>query len=73
MAEPGGVGGVSSVERGGPALADVAGGAVVDRRRDLQPDVGVAVHVVVLVEKRSAERSGVLDGAETGQGRRGST
>jgi len=64
VAEPGTVGGVGGVEGGGPLPADLLGGAVVHRGRGVQADPGVAVHVVVVLEERRAERSGVLDRAE---------
>lgn len=44
--------------------ADLAGGAVVDRRGGVQPYAGVAVGVVVVIEEHHAERSGVFDAAE---------
>ena len=64
MSEAGRVGGVGGVEGGGALGADLAGGAVVDRRWGVQPDAGVAVDVVVVIEERHAERAGVLDRAE---------
>ena len=68
--EPGRVGGVGGVEGDGPLGADLAGGAVVDRRRGVQPDAGVAVDVVVVIEERGAERAGVFDRAEPAGERR---
>ncbi len=70
MAEPGGVGGVGGIEGEGPLHSDLTGGPVVDRRCRVQADAGVAVHVVVVIEERSAERSGVFDGAEPAGERR---
>jgi hypothetical protein len=55
MPEPGWVGGVRGVEGDGALGADLAGGAVVDRRWGVQPDAGVAVHVVVVVEEHRAD------------------
>ena len=56
--------GVGGVEGDGALFTDFGGGAVVDRGRGVQPDAGVAVDVVVVVEERFAERSRVGDRAE---------
>ena len=58
------VGGVGAVERDGPVGVDLDRGAVVHRRRGVQPNAGVAVDVVVAIEERHAERVGILDRAE---------
>jgi hypothetical protein len=50
VAEPVGVGDVRGVEGGLPLGADLVGGAVVDRRGCVQPDPGVAVLVVVVMQ-----------------------
>ena len=50
--------------------ADLAGGAVVDRGRGVQPDPGVAVDVVVVLEERRAEASRISDRPEPGRERR---
>ena len=68
--ESGRVGGVGGVEGDGALGADLGGGAVVDRRRGVQPDAGVAVDVVVVIEERGAERAGVFDRAEPAGERR---
>ncbi len=68
--EPGGVGGVGGAEGAGPLRSDLGGGAEVDRRRSVQPDAGVAVHVVVVIEEHRAERPSVFDGAEPAGERR---
>ena len=52
-----------------PLFADGGGGAVVDRGWGVEPDPGVAVLVVVVIEEGFAERSGVFDAAE-GSGER---
>ena len=70
VAEPGGVGGVGGVEGDGALGADLGGGAVVDRRWGVQPDAGVAVDVVVVIEEHGAERPGVFDRAEAAGKRR---
>ena len=64
------VGGVGGVEGDGTLGADLAGGAVVHRRWGVQPDAGVAVDVVVVIEERDAERAGVFDRAEPAGERR---
>jgi hypothetical protein len=61
-----GVGSVGGVEGGGALGADLGGGAVVDRRRGVQADAGVAVVMVVIVEEGVAEGAGVFDAAEVG-------
>ena len=71
--EPGRVCRVGGVERLGPLVPDLGGGAVVDRGGGVQADAGVTVHVVVVVEERGAEPAGVLDRAEPAGGRPGST
>src|SRR5687767_4195484 len=70
MSETGRVGGVGGLEGEGSLGADLACGAVVDRRWGVQSDACVAVDVVVVVEEHGAERAGVLDAAEPpGEGR----
>ena len=64
MAEPGRVGSVGGVEGLGPLGPDLRGGAVVDRGGRVQPDAGVAMNMVVVLEEVGAECPGVLDGAE---------
>ena len=73
VAEPGGVGGVGGVEGDGPLGADLAGGAVVDRRRGVQPDAGVAVHMVVVIEERRRRTPGRRRWSRSGRGTPGST
>jgi hypothetical protein len=41
--------------------------------RGVQPDAGVTVNVVVVIEERGAERAGVCDRAEPAGERRGMT
>ena len=65
--EPCRVGGVGGVESDGPLGADLVGGAVVDRRRGVQPDAGVAVDVVVVMRvilSRGSSRGVVLEAFE---------
>lgn len=70
VAESGGVRLVGGGERVGPGGADLGGGAVVDRRWSMEPDAGMAVDVVVVVEERCAERAGIGDRAEAARERR---
>jgi hypothetical protein len=70
VAESGGVRGVGGGERFGPGGADLGGGAVVDRRRGVEPDAGMAVDMVVVIEELGAERPCIRDRAEAaGEGR----
>ena len=70
MVEPRGVRRVGSVEGDAALGADLAGGAVVDRGRGVQPDPGVAVDVVVVLEERRAEASRISDRPKPGRERR---
>ena len=57
--------------QGGCSLGpDLGGGAVVHAGWGVQPDAGVAVHVVVVIEERFAEHACVVDGSEAGRERR---
>ena len=56
--------GVGGVEYEGPPGPDDAGGAEVDRGRGVITDPGVPVVMVVEVEERTDERTGILDAAE---------
>ena len=64
VAEPAGVGGVGGVEGLGPAGPDLGGGAVVHGGGRVQPDPGMTVVMVVVLEERFAEDAGVFDRAE---------
>jgi hypothetical protein len=61
-----GMSGEGGVEGDGALAADLAGGAVVDRRGGVEPDAGVAVLAVVPGEEVDAEGSGVVDAGEAG-------
>ena len=73
MPEPGWVGLVGGVEGGAALGADLVGGAVVDRGWGVPADPGVAVLVVVVVEERLAEGTGVGEAAEPVRKRPGRT
>ena len=60
-AESFGAGGVGGVENDLALRADGGGAAVVDVGGGVEPDAGVAVLVVVVIEERVAEPSGVVD------------
>ena len=51
-------------QRGLSLLADLQVRAVVHRRRGVQPNARVPVHMVVVVEEHVAERARILDAAE---------
>jgi hypothetical protein len=55
---------VGGIEGGGALSTDLGCGAVMDRGRGVEPDAGVAVDVVVVVEELDAEHSRVGDRAE---------
>ena len=64
MTEPRRVRGVGGLEGLGSLGPDLGGGAVVDRRRRVVTDPGVAVVVAVVREEAVAEGPGVLDATE---------
>jgi len=59
FAESFGVAGMGGVQDDGAVRADLVRGAVVHRGRGVQAEGLVTVDVVVVVEERLAERSGV--------------
>ena len=63
MSEACAVGEVGGFEGDCALSTDLASGAVVHRRRGVQPDAGVAVDMVVVIEERGAEAARVMDRA----------
>ena len=73
VSESFGVGAVGGVEDELSAGSDGGGSPVVDVGGGMQPDAGVAMLVVVVIEERVGEAAGVVDAGEAFRERRAST